>query len=103
MSNVIKVYGIDSMEYERLEAACATLNAFADAVHSYGICNVDYQEELGAEHKKWTTIVCTVIGEVDGEVIEAYNAWSPAVQEMLLYGDYEDFSKVIESELEREQ
>lgn len=85
----IKVFGEQSKQYMRLEAAAKLLNAEMEA-NDHGQFEVkDIFFDFG-QGWKWTTIVFC-----GGDQWSSYQALNPKQQGMIVYGSLEDFTRAV--------
>ena len=93
--DAIKVFGEQSKQYMRLEAAARLLNAEMEP-NDHGQFEVkDIFFDFG-QGWKWTTIVFC-----GGDQWSSYQALNPKQQGMIVYGDLEDFTKAVWEVTER--
>ena len=89
MVDAIKVFGPQSKEYKKLQAAAILLNAEKEADDKAVFEVRDVYFDFG-QGWMWTTIVLN-----GGDEWSSYQALNPAHQGMIVYGDFEDFAKAV--------
>ena len=97
MTDAIKVFGEQSKEHKKLEAAVLLLNAEKEDDDN-GVFEIrDIYFDYG-QGWMWTTIILN-----GGDQWSSYQALNPKQQAQIVYGDFEDFSKAVWEVLEKRE